>query len=334
MPPPTRSKRKGKDYAYLVFSGAAMGAADVVPGVSGGTMAFILGVYEELIHTIKSVNTTFLRLLWQRQFRAAWQHVNGSFIVALGGGLGTAILALARLLSWLLEQHPELLYAFFFGLVVASIVAISAHVHWRPSMCATLVVGTALAYIVVGLVPLDMPSHPVTLFLSGAVAICAMILPGISGSFILLILGQYATILNAVSTLDVRVLVPAAIGMAVGLLSFARLLSWLLKHYHQVTVTLLVGFMLGSLRRIWPFKETLEYMQNRHGEWVPLQQVNVWPDIATPVAWAALGLAVLGFLLISLLDHQQSGHNPFIRLWTRSGKGPARSTASSRPPSR
>lgn len=311
------TKRSGKDYAYLVFSGAAMGAADVVPGVSGGTMAFILGVYEELIHSIKSVNLTFLRLCWQRQFRAAWQHVNGSFIVALGGGLGTAVLALARLLSWLLEQYPELLYAFFFGLVVASIVAISAHVHWRPSMYATLVVGTVVAYVVVGLVPLDMPSDPLTLFLSGAIAICAMILPGISGSFILLILGQYATILNAVSSLDLRVLVPAAIGMAVGLLSFARLLSWLLKHYHQVTVTLLVGFMVGSLRRIWPFKEALEYMQNRHGEWVPVQEVNILPEWGSSLAWIALGLAVLGFLLISLLDHQQSRANPFIRLWTR-----------------
>ncbi len=299
--PIATGKRRGKDYAYLAFSGAAMGAADVVPGVSGGTMAFILGVYEELIHTIKAINLDFVRLCGQCRFRAAWRHVNGDFIVSLGGGLAVAILALARLLGWLLETHPELLYAFFFGLVTASIVAISAHVRWCPALCGTLLCGTGLAYIVVGLVPLDMPSDPLTLFLSGALAICAMILPGISGSFILLILGQYATIINAVSTLEWRVLLPAALGMIVGLLSFARLLSWLLKHYHQVTVALLVGFMLGSLRRIWPFKEPLEWMENRHGEWVAIREVNSLPDSSDPLVWWALGLAVLGFAVIMAL---------------------------------
>ncbi len=310
-----KKTRTPGEYGYLVFTGAAMGAADVVPGVSGGTMAFILGVYEELIHTIKSFNIKLLRLLFAFRVREALDHVNWKFIIALGGGLGGAVLSLARILSWLLDTHPIPLYAFFFGLVAASIIAVSAHVHWKPSMVATLIAGTLGAYVIVGLVPLDMPNDPLTLFLSGAVAICAMILPGISGSFILLILGQYAFVLNAVKDFDIVALVPAVAGMVVGIMTFSRILSWLLKHYHQVTITLLVGFMLGSLRKIWPFKEVLEYMENRHGDLVPIREVNVLPDFGSGVFWLSLGLCVLGFLLISLLDHMQSRSNPFMRIW-------------------
>ncbi len=315
----TQSRGK-KDYAYLVFTGAAMGAADVVPGVSGGTMAFILGVYEELIDTIKSFNIQFVRLLLQFRIRDSLEHINWKFILALGGGLGGAVLSLARALSWLLDHHPVPLYAFFFGLVVASIVAVSSHVHWKPSMVATLLAGSIGAYFLVGMVPLDMPHDPLTLFLSGAVAISAMILPGISGSFILLILGQYAFVLNAVKDFNVFALAPAAAGMVVGIMAFSRLLSWLLKRYHQVTITLLTGFMLGSLRRIYPFKEVLEWMENRHGEMVPIREMNILPDFSSSTFWLSLGLAVAGFLLISLLDHAQSRSNPFIRLLARKPK--------------
>ncbi len=313
----TVPRRTRRDYAYLAFSGGMMGAADVVPGVSGGTMAFILGVYEELIHTIKSFNIELVRLLLKGRILAALEHVNWKFIVALGGGLATAVLSLARLLSWLLEHHDVPLYAFFFGLVLASIVAISAHVHWKPSMIATLIAGTVGAYVIVGMVPRDMPHDPLTLFLSGAVAICAMILPGISGSFILLILGQYEFIINAVKELNIVALIPAAMGMAVGLMLFSRVLSWLLKHYHQVTVTLLIGFMIGSLRRIWPFKEVVTTRVDRHGDLVPATFQNVLPDWGSSVFWISLGLAVLGFMLISLLDHMQSRSNPLIRLFQR-----------------
>lgn len=309
--------RTGRDYAYFAFSGGMMGAADVVPGVSGGTMAFILGVYEELIHTIKSFNVDLIRLLLRGQIRAAMEHVNWKFILSLGGGLGVTILSLARLISWLLEHHDVPLYAFFFGLVLASIVAISAHVHWKPSMVATLIVGTLGAYMIVGLVPRDMPHDPLTLFLSGSVAICAMILPGISGSFILLILGQYEFIINAVKELNITALMPAAAGMAVGIILFSRVLSWLLKHYHQVTVTLLIGFMLGSLRRIWPFKEVISTRIDRHGDVVPEMFRNVLPDWGSGVFWLSLGLAVVGFVLISLLDHMQSRSNPVICLVQR-----------------
>lgn len=185
-------------------------------------------------------------------------------------------------------------------------------------MVITLLIGSIGAYLIVGLVPLDMPNDPLTLFLSGAVAICAMILPGISGSFILLILGQYAYILNAVKDFNLGGLIPALCGMVVGIMTFSRILSWLLKHFHQVTVTLLVGFMVGSLRKIWPFKEVLETMVDRHGDVVPIVERNVWPDVTQPIVWVSVGLALVGFLLISALDHMQSRANPFIRLFAKS----------------
>jgi putative membrane protein len=310
-------RRTAKEYGYLFFSGAAMGAADVVPGVSGGTMAFILGVYEELINSIKAVNIRLVQHVLRGRIAAAWAQVHGDFLVALGAGLVGALFSLAGLLTWLLEYQPVNLYAFFFGLIVASIVAISAHVHWRPTMWAALVLGGVLAYWVVGLVPAEMEPTPVALFFSGAVAICAMILPGISGSFILLILGQYGNILGAVKDLNLAILLPAMAGMAVGILSFSRVLSWLLKHYHNVTVAILIGFMIGSLRRIWPFKETVSWMTDRHGEQVPREVINVLPSLDGSLVWTALGLAVLGFVLITALDHMQSRNNPVLRIWSK-----------------
>jgi putative membrane protein len=282
--------RSPKDYAYLVFTGVAMGAADVVPGVSGGTMAFIMGVYQELIDGIKAFDLGVVKLLLRFELRAAAERVPWRFLVALGSGIGVAILALAGVITWLLAHQPTFLFAFFFGLVLASILAIGVHIRWSPGAVATLAAGTALAYWIVGLVPVETPHDPLTLFLSAMVAISAMILPGISGSFILLILGQYAHVLNAVKTLDVVTLLPFAVGMVVGITGFARILSWLLHHHHQLTITLLVGFMVGSLRKVWPFKETLETGLDRHGDVVPILQRNVLPDAASGAFWLALAL--------------------------------------------
>jgi len=312
-----KPQRTLKQYVYLFFTGGAMGAADVVPGVSGGTMAFILGVYEELLNTIKSFNLALIPLLLKFRIKEALEHVNWKFLAVLGGGLMTALISLAHVITWLLEHHPVPLFAFFFGLVLASIVAVSAHVHWKPTMVLTLIVGTVIAYGVVGLVPMNVPNTPVILFFSGAVAICAMILPGISGSFILLILGQYAYLLNGLKEMNLAVILPAVAGMAVGIMAFARVLSWLLKHYHQVTVTLLVGFMLGSLRKIWPFKEVVEWMHDRHGELVPMIEKNIMPDFGSGTFWLSLGLCVFGFVIISLMDHIQSKNNPFFKLFSR-----------------
>lgn len=294
-----------KDYAYLVFTGLTMGAADVVPGVSGGTMAFIMGVYTELLDAIRSVDLKVVKLALRFRVKEIFEIVPWRFLLALGSGILVAGLTLAGILSWLLEHQPVYLYSLFFGLILASIVAVGAHVRWSAGAVATMVLGAVLAWWIVGLVPLQMPHDPLTIFLSASVAITAMILPGISGSFILLILGQYEHVLNAVKALDVVTLIPFGLGIVVGLASFARVLSWLLHNYRQRTITLLVGFMIGSLRKIWPFKETLETMVDRHGEVVPMVQRNVAPEVG-PTLWICLGLSVLGFVLIRFLTLLQA----------------------------
>ncbi|MGB9751293.1 MAG: DUF368 domain-containing protein [Roseiflexus castenholzii] len=306
----------------LFFTGIAMGIADLIPGVSGGTMAFILGIYEHLLSAIKSFNVQLLRLLGQGRWRAALTSVPWGFLIPLGLGVGTAVLAMARVMRYLLENQPVYLFAFFFGLIVASIIAVGATVRWNPGAAAALAGGTAAGYVIVGLVPLTMPHDPVTLFFSGALAIMAMILPGISGSFILLILGQYAYVLDAVADLNLLAIVPVALGAVVGLLGFVRLLSWLLRHYHNVTVAVLMGFMVGSLRKIWPWKEVVETMLDRHGEPVPIRERNILPDMAAQEFWIALAIAVIGFVLLNVIDHAQTGANPMLRRlgWNRQAR--------------
>jgi putative membrane protein len=304
----------------------AMGIADLIPGVSGGTMAFILGIYEQLLSAIKSFNLGLLRLLSQFKFKEAFAQIPWSFLIPLGLGLGVAIVSMARTMQYLLENQPIYLFAFFFGLIVASIIAVGIRVRWNPPTVLALVIGTIAAYVIVGLVPLNMPNDPLTLFLSSTVAIMAMILPGISGSFILLILGQYAYVLNAVSNLDIITLIPVALGAAVGLLGFARVLSWLLEHYHGVTVAVLVGFLIGSLRKIWPWKEVLETGLDRYGEEIALRERNILPNFASPEFWIALLLALIGFFILSYIDHLQGAGNPVFS-WMKRSKAPRGSAA-------
>lgn len=313
-------KRTWKDYAYLVFTGMVTGAANIIPGVSGGTMAFIMGIYEELLNAIKTFNLGLAQLLLRGRFRAALDHVPWRFLLPLGAGLALAVFALAGLISWLLTNQTVLLYAFFFGLILASIVSISVEARWGVGTILSLLLGTILAWVLVGMVPQQMPHTPLILFASGVVAVIAMILPGISGSFILLIMGQYNYVLEQIKTLDILGLLPVAAGIAAGIVGFVRCLSWLLRRYHQATIALLTGFMLGSLRKIWPFKEVLETIVDRHGQTVPIRELNVMPDFAGAVFWEALALCLLGFVLISALDHAQTRRNPFVRLCARIGR--------------
>ncbi|MFV9506815.1 MAG: DUF368 domain-containing protein [Oscillochloridaceae bacterium umkhey_bin13] len=312
MQEPDRDPQRPFPPARIFFTGFAMGIADLIPGVSGGTMAFILGIYEQLLNAIKSFNLKLVQLIFKGKFREAITQIPWVFLIPLGLGLAVAILSMARVMRFLLENHPVYLFSFFFGLILASILAVGVTVRWNPSTVIAMVVGTVAAFIIVGLVPLSMPNDPLTLFLSGTVAIMAMILPGISGSFILLILGQYAYVLNAVSDFNLIAILPVMLGAIVGLLGFARVLSWLLAHYHDITVAVLVGFMAGSLRKIWPWKEVLETMVDRHGEVVPMRERNILPDFAGPEVWIALALAVVGFLLLSFIDHLQTGANPIF----------------------
>lgn len=303
---PEWPKRSLPQYLRVTGVGVAMGAADVVPGVSGGTMAFILGIYDELLASIKSVNLTFLKLLLRFRIREAFLHVNGWFFVALFAGLGSALITLAHGITWLLDHQPVYLFSFFFGLVLASIVTVSYHVHWNWRMVLTCIIGTLIAYGIVRMVPVDMPNDPLTLFWTAAIAIMAMILPGISGSFILFILGQYRFVMEAVKSLDVITLLPFVAGVVTGILSFSHVLTWLLKTHRQVTITLLVGFMIGSLWKVWPFRVVLETATKPDGEIVPIRETVALPDFGSSQFWFALLLCLLGFAVIMIMDRVQT----------------------------
>jgi len=281
-----------KDYLGLSLKGMAMGAADVVPGVSGGTIAFISGIYEELLETISSVNLSALKILRKEGVKAAWKAINGNFIVALFLGIGISIVSLAKAISYLLDNHPILIWSFFFGLVAASIFFVGKEVKkWTAGSVASLIVGTGIAYYVTILPPMASSGEPWFIFLSGMIAICAMILPGISGSFILLILGSYQTILGAVKDKDFMTIGIFMVGCVIGLLSFSRVLKWMFAKFHDVTVALLTGFLLGSLNKLWPWKETLEVFVKHAGEAdeeiVPLVEKLALPgNFTTPIVEA------------------------------------------------
>lgn len=320
MQKPSKEKTKQrtlKNYIEIAGVGVAMGSADIVPGVSGGTMAFILGIYPKLLNSIKAFDFTFIRLLLSLKFKTALEHLNYKFLLSLGLGLGLALISLAHAISWLLEHQPIFLFSFFFGLVLASIVAISTHVRWNFSMILTCLLGTGVAYFTVKMMPLNMPNDPFTLFWCAGLAIMAMILPGISGSFILFILGQYKFILEAVKALNIIALLPVFAGIAVGLILFVRVLSWLLTHFYQLTVTLLVGFMIGSLWKIWPFRIVLETALKPSGEIIPIREALTWPNFLSAEFFIALSLCGIGFILISWLDHLQTKTNPLMKLFIK-----------------
>lgn len=292
-----------RQYITLFFKGMAMGGADVVPGVSGGTIAFITGIYETLLDSIASVNVDALRLLFQGQVKAFWQHINGNFLVTLFAGIAVSIVTLARLIGYLLEHYPIQLWSFFFGLIIIAAYLVAKEINqWSIRVLIAGAAGIAVAYYVTLATPAETPTALWFVFLSGAVAICAMILPGISGSFILLILGKYAFILEAVNERDFTVIAVFGLGCVVGILTFARIISWLLDHYHDTAVALLAGFMIGSLGKIWPWKEVVLTRLDSHGEEVPFVTRNVLPAQFEQLTGqdALLGYAIL-FMLIGFL---------------------------------
>ncbi|WP_421919727.1 DUF368 domain-containing protein [Marinifilum sp.] len=301
--------RKIKDYVLIALKGMGMGAADVVPGVSGGTIAFITGIYEELINTIKSVNLSSIKLLLQFKLKDFWKAVNGNFLLALISGIVISFLSLAKLIKYLLETQPILIWSFFFGLIVASAIVIAKKIsEWKARTIIAMIVGTAIAYMITEITPAESPTSYWFLFISGALAICAMILPGISGAFILVLLGSYNHILSALSSFKIDVIAIVAAGAGVGILSFSHLLSWLLKKYHNMTIGLLAGFMIGSLNKVWPWKETITTRIDRHGELIPVLQKNILPGKFETLfnqdsqIYFALILALAGFLLIWIME--------------------------------
>ncbi|MGP1420392.1 MAG: DUF368 domain-containing protein [Tannerella sp.] len=292
--------RTFKDYALLMLKGIGMGAADVVPGVSGGTIAFIVGIYEELIDSIKSINLTSLKMLFSLKFGRFWKAVNGNFLLAIISGIGISIFSLAKLITYLLVHEPVLVWAFFFGLVLASIWFVSREVtKWNVKTVAGFVLGAVAAYVITVTTPAETPDDLWFIFLCGAIAICAMILPGISGSFILVLLGKYFFIMEAVKSLRMSILLVFAGGAVIGISLFSRALSYALHRFHNITIAVLSGFMLGSLNKVWPWKETIETYIDRHGVAKPLIEANILPDRQL---WEAIGLAAAGFVLVYLLE--------------------------------
>jgi len=284
-----------------------MGAADVVPGVSGGTMAFILGIYEELLASIRSFDLEFLKLLFRFKFSEAFNRTSWRFLIALILGIFLAIFSLAKLLSWLLVNHPVLIWSFFMGLILASVYTVGRHLQkWTLLLFGWMLLGAVGSYFFVGLVPVNTPDSPWFVFMSGAIAICAMILPGISGSFILVLLGKYAYLLEAVNRRDFFTLILAAAGAGLGLITFIRFLNWLLKKYRDPTLAVLTGLMLGALRKVWPWKRTLESVTDHHGDVMVISQVNTLPPNWDLEVTLALGLMILGFIVVFLLNLRAS----------------------------
>ena len=297
-------KRTIKDYLIIGFKGMVMGAADVVPGVSGGTIAFISGIYDELINSIDSFNLTNLKLLKSEGIAAAFKAVNGFFLLSLFLGIGVSVLSLAKLFTFLLKTYPILVWAFFFGLVLASILFIAKQItKWNFYTVFLLLLGVGGAYYITIIPALTVAnSSPLFLILAGALAFCAMILPGISGAFILLLLGAYKPALDAIHQLDYKKIAFLGIGAMVGLLSFAKVLKWLFNHYKNATLAVLTGFVIGSLNKIWPWKEVLKSTVI-NGKLKIIKEQSISPfSLENNHLFTAIILAIVGFLVIVVLE--------------------------------
>lgn len=301
--------KNGKRYPLLFLKGMAMGAADVVPGVSGGTIAFITGIYEELLGSIAKIDIEALKLLSKFQIKAFWERINGTFLLVLVSGILLSIFSLARLITFLLEAHPIPIWSFFFGLILISCFLVIKEIkEWSWKVVLGFLVGTAVAFYITIASPTQTSNELWFVFISGAIAICAMILPGISGSFILLLLGKYAYIFSAIKEMNIAVIIVFGIGCITGILTFSRGVSWLLKNYYNTVIGILAGFMIGSLNKIWPWKITTSYRMNSEGVQVPFMEKNITPaqfvEITgnDPQVLYAILLALVGIVLVIVIE--------------------------------
>lgn len=279
-----------------------MGAADVVPGVSGGTIAFITGIYDELIHSLKACNFPALKVLIKQGPAAFWKHINGTFLVVLMAGILTSILSLAKLITWAIENYPQLVWSFFFGLILASAWVLAKSLENGLAKNALfLIAGFAFAWVLSSQLPSYVDPSLLFVFIAGSIAICAMVLPGISGSFMLLLMGIYLPVLEAIDARNIPFLLTFVAGCLLGLLSFVHFLSWLLKRYYNQTFAVLIGFLIGSLKLLWPWKEykTLE-IQGQVLEY----GTNVSPDVYAGLGQypalliPCISLVFLGIMLV------------------------------------
>jgi putative membrane protein len=300
-------ERKGIAHVFVVLKGMAMGAADIVPGVSGGTIAFITGIYEELINSINNCDLSALRKLFKEGFGAFWKHINGTFLVTLILGVGISLVSLANVISYLLEAHPVLIWSFFFGLIIASVWLVGKSItKWSPGAALALVVGIAVAFYLSSLTSVAHVEGDWFIFISGMIAICAMILPGISGSFILVMLGSYHKVLGAIKDKDLMLIALFGAGCVIGLLAFSKVLKFLFSRFKNVTIALLTGFMIGALYKIWPWKNKVgdtPLVVHSDGKEDYLL-TNVFPNGFEGEAQIGLAIAcaVGGLLLIIMLE--------------------------------
>jgi len=287
----------------LILKGVCMGVANIIPGISGGTVAFILGIYEELIRAIKSFDLKFVRLACRFRFQEAFSDIPCRFLGFLFLGMIGSIIVLSKVISRLLDTQPVLIYSFFFGLILATVPIMARIIKdWTPLKVALVGLTTLAAYFFVGMVPFTTPEAAWFIFLSGALAISTMILPGISGSFVLVLLGKYQFILDAINNGDFFVLSVFILGMAVGIVGFVRVLSWLFNRYHDAVVAILTGIVIGSLRKIWPWKEIVRSITTSRKEVIPIKEMNVFPAQLDGEVLSALLVMAVGFVLALLLN--------------------------------
>lgn len=295
-----------KDYLVIGLKGIAMGAADVVPGVSGGTIAFISGIYEELLGSISNINFSLLKTFKDGGIKAVWKQVNGNFLASLLTGISISILSLAKVINWLMENEAILLWSFFFGLVLASIFYVGKQIEkWNIKIIIFGIIGVIFGYVIT-ILPATNTSNLSFVFLifSGAIASCAMILPGISGSYILLLIGVYPVVMKAITERNLTIISAIGIGVIIGLLSFSKLLKWLFAHYKQEMLVVLTGVMLGSLNKVWPWKKTISTYLDSHNEIKPLLEQSISPFSfhGDSQLILAILMATFGFALILMME--------------------------------
>lgn len=286
-----------------------MGTADVIPGVSGGTVAFITGIYEELLHSIKSIDKEAFQLLLRFKIVDFWKKINGLFLICVLGGIVTSLASLARLMTYLLEHHPIQIWSFFFGLILISSPLILRDIQkWNIGTAVSFGIGVISAYLITILSPTETPTNLPFIFFCGAFAICAMILPGISGAFMLLLIGKYEYMITALIELNFPVILVFALGCFFGLLGFSRFLSWILTHYRFPALAMLAGFMIGSLNKVWPWKEVTLFRLNHEGVRVPAFDKSIWPwDYLEktghdPLLFNAILFAAIGIFLVVAIE--------------------------------
>ncbi|MGK7394502.1 MAG: DUF368 domain-containing protein [Candidatus Cyclobacteriaceae bacterium M3_2C_046] len=302
--------RNLKDYLVLFLKGVGMGAANVIPGVSGGTIAFITNIYEELINSLKALDGKAIQLFFKLKIPDLFKHINFSFLLALFAGIGISIVSLGKLLDFLFNNYPVQVWAFFFGLILASVFFVGRKIYrWNLGTILMLLVGTGIALSISFLKPASENANFIYLLICGVVAMSSMLLPGLSGSFVLILMGNYQLIfLKAVPDFNLAILLPVALGSIIGLALLSRAISFILDKFRDGTIALLTGFILGSLLIIWPWKNEI-YLQDqvgnfilKDGEKIVLSYERYFPELSNYATLIAIGLIIVGILSVWFIE--------------------------------